>query len=96
MMTMLGSCLETTARTESVNFLAHFHLADGDPGDMTGGVAADFVRNPDLHRLSADVLRGVARAATEIDDEAGAFRKLPRHLRAMALPYRVAGDQLVR
>ena len=44
----------------------------------------------------AEVLRGVARAATEIDDEAGAFRKLPRHLRAMALPYRVAGDQLVR
>jgi acyl carrier protein phosphodiesterase len=42
-----------------VNFLAHLHLADGDPGDMTGGVAADFVRNPDLHRLTPDVLRGV-------------------------------------
>lgn len=44
---------------DSVNFLAHLHLADGDPGDMTGGVAADFVRNPDLHRLEPDVLRGV-------------------------------------
>jgi acyl carrier protein phosphodiesterase len=42
-----------------VNFLAHLHLADGDPGDMTGGVAADFVRNPQLHLLSPDVLRGV-------------------------------------
>jgi acyl carrier protein phosphodiesterase len=35
------------------------HLADGDPGDMTGGVAADFVRNPELHLLEPDVLRGV-------------------------------------
>jgi acyl carrier protein phosphodiesterase len=42
-----------------VNFLAHLHLADGDPGDMTGGVAADFVRNPDLPLLAPDVLRGV-------------------------------------
>jgi acyl carrier protein phosphodiesterase len=42
-----------------VNFLAHLHLADGDPGDMSGGVAADFVRNPDLHLLTPDVLRGV-------------------------------------
>lgn len=42
-----------------MNFLAHLHLADGAPGDMTGGVAADFVRNPDLHRLAPDVLRGV-------------------------------------
>ncbi len=42
-----------------MNFLAHLHLADGAPGDMTGGVAADFVRNPDLHRLPPDVLRGV-------------------------------------
>jgi len=42
-----------------VNFLAHLHLADGDPGDMTGGVAADFVRNPQLHLLAPDVLRGV-------------------------------------
>jgi acyl carrier protein phosphodiesterase len=42
-----------------VNFLAHLHLADGDSGDMTGGVAADFVRNPDLHFLPPDVLRGV-------------------------------------
>ena len=30
-----------------MNFLAHLHLADGDSGDMAGGVAADFVRNPD-------------------------------------------------
>ncbi len=42
-----------------MNFLAHLHLADGDPGDMTGGVAADFVRNPDLHLLSPEVFRGV-------------------------------------
>lgn len=42
-----------------MNFLAHLHLADGDAGDMTGGIAADFVRNPDLHRLAPDVLRGV-------------------------------------
>lgn len=42
-----------------MNFLAHLHLADGADGDMTGGVAADFVRNPDLHLLPADVFRGV-------------------------------------
>jgi acyl carrier protein phosphodiesterase len=42
-----------------VNFLAHLHLADGDSGDMAGGVAADFVRNPDLPALEPDVLRGV-------------------------------------
>lgn len=42
-----------------MNFLAHLHLADGDPGDMTGGVAADFVRNPDLGALPPDVVRGV-------------------------------------
>jgi acyl carrier protein phosphodiesterase len=42
-----------------VNFLAHLHLADGDPGDMAGGVAADFVRNPDLPSLEPDILRGV-------------------------------------
>ncbi len=42
-----------------MNFLAHLHLADGDAGDMAGGVAADFVRNPELHRLTPDVLRGV-------------------------------------
>jgi acyl carrier protein phosphodiesterase len=42
-----------------VNFLAHLHLADGDSGDMAGGVAADFVRNPDLPSLEPDILRGV-------------------------------------
>ena len=42
-----------------MNFLAHLHLADGDAGDMAGGVAADFVRNPQLHLLTPDVLRGV-------------------------------------
>ncbi len=42
-----------------MNFLAHLHLADGDSGDMAGGVAADFVRNPDLPALEPDVLRGV-------------------------------------
>jgi acyl carrier protein phosphodiesterase len=34
-------------------------LADGDSGDMAGGVAADFVRNPDLHLLEPDILHGV-------------------------------------
>ncbi|MDY3555366.1 acyl carrier protein phosphodiesterase [Gemmata sp. JC717] len=42
-----------------MNFLAHLHLADGDAGDMTGGIAADFVRHPDLAALAPDVLRGV-------------------------------------
>ena len=42
-----------------MNFLAHLHLADGDAGDMTGGIAADFVRHPDLTALAPDVLRGV-------------------------------------
>ncbi len=42
-----------------MNFLAHLHLADGDPGDMAGGVAADFVRNPELHLLKPDIFRGV-------------------------------------
>jgi acyl carrier protein phosphodiesterase len=42
-----------------VNFLAHLHLADGEPGDMLGGVAADFVRNPDLPLLTDEVRRGV-------------------------------------
>lgn len=42
-----------------MNFLAHLHLADGDAGDMAGGVAADFVRNPELNQLTPDVLRGV-------------------------------------
>jgi acyl carrier protein phosphodiesterase len=42
-----------------VNFLAHLHLADGDAGDMAGGVAADFVRNPELPFLEPDILRGV-------------------------------------
>jgi acyl carrier protein phosphodiesterase len=42
-----------------VNFLAHLHLADGDAGDMAGGVVADFVRNPELATLPADIRRGV-------------------------------------
>jgi acyl carrier protein phosphodiesterase len=42
-----------------VNFLAHLHLADGDAGDMLGGVAADFVRNPDLPLLTDEGRRGV-------------------------------------
>jgi acyl carrier protein phosphodiesterase len=42
-----------------MNFLAHLHLADGRPGDMAGGVAADFVRNTDLPRLTPEVVRGV-------------------------------------
>ncbi len=42
-----------------MNFLAHLHLADPDPGLMLGGVAADFARNPEVAALPADVQAGV-------------------------------------
>lgn len=42
-----------------MNFLAHLHLADGDAGDMAGGVVADFVRHPEVAALPADIRRGV-------------------------------------
>ena len=44
---------------DSVNFLAHLHLADPDPGLMLGGIVADFVRNPEIAVLPADVQAGV-------------------------------------
>lgn len=42
-----------------MNFLAHLHLADPDPGLMLGGIAADFVRPPDVAALPPDVRAGV-------------------------------------
>jgi acyl carrier protein phosphodiesterase len=42
-----------------VNFLAHLHLADPEPGLMLGGIVADFARNSEIAVLPADVQRGV-------------------------------------
>jgi acyl carrier protein phosphodiesterase len=42
-----------------VNFLAHLHLADPEPGLMLGGVVADFARNAEVAALPEDVRRGV-------------------------------------
>jgi acyl carrier protein phosphodiesterase len=42
-----------------MNFLAHLHLADPDPGLMLGGVVADFARNPEIATLPEEVRRGV-------------------------------------
>ena len=42
-----------------MNFLAHLHLADPDPGLMLGGIVADFARNPEIALLPADVQHGV-------------------------------------
>lgn len=42
-----------------MNFLAHLHLADPDPGLMLGGVVADFARNPEIALLPPDVQAGV-------------------------------------
>jgi acyl carrier protein phosphodiesterase len=42
-----------------VNFLAHVHLADRDPGLMLGGIVADFARNNEVAVLPADVRAGV-------------------------------------
>jgi acyl carrier protein phosphodiesterase len=44
---------------DSVNFLAHLHLADPEPGLMLGGIVADFATNPEVAALPADVQRGV-------------------------------------
>lgn len=42
-----------------MNFLAHLHLADPDPGLMLGGIVADFARNPEVAALPRDVQAGV-------------------------------------
>jgi acyl carrier protein phosphodiesterase len=42
-----------------LNFLAHLHLADPDEGLMLGGVLADFIRNPEVAALPANVQAGV-------------------------------------
>jgi len=42
-----------------VNFLAHLHLADPDPGLMLGGIVADFARNPEVAALPEGVQAGV-------------------------------------
>lgn len=44
---------------ESLNFLAHLHLADPEPGLMLGGIVADFARNPEVALLPADMQLGV-------------------------------------
>ncbi len=44
---------------DSLNFLAHLHLADPDPGLMLGGIVADFARNPEIALLPTDVQQGV-------------------------------------
>jgi acyl carrier protein phosphodiesterase len=42
-----------------VNFLAHLHLADPDPGLMLGGIVADFAKPPELATLPPEVQDGV-------------------------------------
>ena len=42
-----------------MNFLAHLHLADPDPGLMLGGIVADFARPPELATLPPEVQDGV-------------------------------------
>jgi acyl carrier protein phosphodiesterase len=42
-----------------LNFLAHLHLADPDEGLMLGGVIADFVRNPEIAAMPANIQAGV-------------------------------------
>lgn len=42
-----------------MNFLAHLHLADPEPGLMLGGIVADFARNPEIALLPDDVRCGV-------------------------------------
>ena len=42
-----------------MNFLAHLHLADPEPGLLLGGIVADFARNPEIALLPADVQLGV-------------------------------------
>jgi acyl carrier protein phosphodiesterase len=42
-----------------VNFLAHLHLADPEPGLMLGGIAADFAKPPELATLPPEIQDGV-------------------------------------
>ena len=42
-----------------MNFLAHLHLADPEPGLMLGGIVADFARNPEIVALPEDIRRGI-------------------------------------
>jgi len=42
-----------------VNFLAHLHLADPEPGLMLGGIVADFARPAELATLAPEVQDGV-------------------------------------
>jgi acyl carrier protein phosphodiesterase len=42
-----------------VNFLAHLHLADPEPGLLLGGIAADFTRPAELAALAPEVQEGV-------------------------------------
>jgi acyl carrier protein phosphodiesterase len=50
---------EPAERKHILNFLAHLHLADPDEGLMLGGVLADFVRNPEVVALPANVQVGI-------------------------------------
>jgi acyl carrier protein phosphodiesterase len=42
-----------------LNFLAHLHLADPEPGLLLGGIAADFTRPADIAALPPEVQEGV-------------------------------------
>jgi acyl carrier protein phosphodiesterase len=42
-----------------VNFLAHLHLADPDPGLLLGGIVADFAKPAELATLPPEVQDGV-------------------------------------
>ena len=42
-----------------LNFLAHLHLSDGTPGSMIGGIAADFVKGPQVAALPAGIRAGI-------------------------------------
>jgi acyl carrier protein phosphodiesterase len=42
-----------------MNFLAHLHLADPEPGLMLGGIAADFARPAELGALPPEVQDGI-------------------------------------
>lgn len=44
---------------DSVNFLAHLHLADPDPGLLLGGIVADFAKPAELATLPPEVQDGV-------------------------------------
>jgi acyl carrier protein phosphodiesterase len=46
-------------RKEFLNFLAHLHLAEPDEGLMLGGIVADFVRNPEIAALPANIQAGI-------------------------------------